>query len=204
MQNRCWILIGSLVMLFVMGLPPQVGISRAVGEKVAVILVGHGLAAEDFPREKLREFRRVMGQVMEAGGEEKAPAELVARLHALEREMRQWKRTPENDPYDAAVKELAERIKQIGGYDMVEVAHNEACGLDVDEAIDSAIKKGAARVVVLTTMVIKGGTHAEDDIARKVEKAKRSHPQVNITYAWPFDTDQLARLFVEQVNRSQL
>lgn len=179
------------------------GVSRAAGEKVGVVVVGHGLAARDFPREKLLEMRRLHAQITEAGGEKKAPSELVERLHALEREGRQWKRTPENDPYDASVKALAARMKELGGYDIVEVCHNETCGLDVDEAIDSVIKKGAGRVVVLSVMVIKGGTHAEYDIFGKVEKAKREHPNVRITYAWLFDAEQLARLFVEQVNRYQ-
>lgn len=170
-------------------------------EKVAVVIVGHGLAAEDFSRERLHEFYRVMGQVMEAGGEEKAPSELVQRMRSLEREMRQWKRTPENDPYDAAVKELTEHVKQMGGFDIAEVAHNESCGLDVDEATDSAIQKGATQVVVVSTMPIKGGTHSERDIAAKVERTKQRHPKVKITYAWPFDTDRLARFFVEQANR---
>lgn len=179
----------------------QVVTSETAKKKVAVVLVGHGVPASDFPREKLGEFRRLTGQVMAAGGEEKAPSELVARLQAVEREVRQWKRTPENDPYNATVQELAARIKQAGGYDLVEVAHNEACGLDVDEAIDAVIQKGATRVIVLTTMIIKGGAHAEHDIARKVERAKQAHPQVSISYVWPIETDQVVQFFVAQLNR---
>lgn len=169
--------------------------------KVAVVLVGHGLPARDFPRERLREFRRLMGQVMEAGGEEKAPADLVARLHALERQMRQWKRTPENDPYNAAVEELAEQIRQRGGYDLVAVAHNEACGLDVDEAIEAVIRQGARRILVVPTMLIKGGTHSERDIPQKIEKARRAHPEVSLTYVWPIETERIAELLVEQLAR---
>jgi sirohydrochlorin cobaltochelatase len=181
----------------------QVVNSEAAKKNVAVVLVGHGVPANDFPREKLSEFRRVTGQVMAAGGEEKAPSELVARLQALEHEVRQWKRTPENDPYNTTVQELAVQIKQAGGYELVEVAHNEACGLDVDEAIDNVIKKGATRILVLTTMIIKGGAHAEHDIARKVEKAKRAHPEASITYVWPIEMDQVVQFFATQLNRFQ-
>ncbi|HXF06757.1 MAG TPA: CbiX/SirB N-terminal domain-containing protein [Blastocatellia bacterium] len=193
-------LVACLSMVF-SGTFSPVSVFGADRERVAVVIVGHGLPAKDFPREKLREFRRLMGQVMEAGGEEKAPAELVARLHALEHEMRRWPRTPQNDPYDAAVRELASRIKQVGGFDVVEVAHNESCGMDVGEAITSAIQKGATRIVVLTTMLIRGGTHAEVEIAQKVEQARKAHPRVKIVYAWPFDGEELTRLFVAQATR---
>lgn len=174
---------------------------QPVQEKVAAVVVGHGLAAQDFPPEKLRQYRQVAGQVMEAGGEIYAPSELVQRMNSLVREMRQWKRTPKNDPYDASVKALATRIQQLGGFDIAEVAHNEACGLDVEEAIDNAVNQGATQVIVISTMSIKGGTHSEQDIADKVEKAKGAHPGVKIAYAWPFDIDQLARFFVEQADR---
>lgn len=199
-RTRVVLLVASLSMTL-SEMIPSADVFGADGERVAVVLVGHGLPAKDFPREKLREFRRLMGQVMEAGGEEKAPAELVSRIHALEREIRRWPRTPENDPYDAAVRELASRIKQMGGYDIVEIAHNESCGMDVGEAIASAVQKGATRVVVLTTMLIRGGTHAEVEIAEKVERARKAHPGVKIVYAWPFDVEELARLMVTQAAR---
>ncbi|MBM4044750.1 MAG: hypothetical protein FJ279_06540 [Planctomycetes bacterium] len=178
-----------------------VRVQAAAAEKAALVVVGHGTAPKDFPREKLSESRRVHGQVMQVGGKEKAPAELVARLEALEREVRQWKRTPENDPYDATVRDLAARMQKIGGFEIVEVTHNEACGQDVDEGIESAIKRGATRVYVLTVMVTRGGSHAERDIPEKLEKARRAHPNVPIIYVWPPDSDQLAHFFVAQLNR---
>ncbi|HSV74267.1 MAG TPA: CbiX/SirB N-terminal domain-containing protein [Chthonomonadales bacterium] len=177
--------------------------SRTAREKVAVVVVGHGTPPKDFPRDRLRELGRLHSEVMEAGGKESAPSQLVERKHALEREMRRWKRTPENDPYDAAVREVAASMKRLGGYDIVEVAHNEFSGLDVGEAVDSVISEGARRVYVLSVMTIRGGAHSERDILGKVKEAKREHPGVRITYAWPYETELLARLFVEQVNRFQ-
>lgn len=169
--------------------------------KVGVVIVGHGMPAKDFPRDKLRELHSLSAKVSELGGEGKAPSKLVAQLKALEREARQWKRTPQNDPYDAAVKELASQVKRLGNFDIVVVAHNEMCGLDVHEAIGEAIRRGAQVVIVLPTMIIKGGVHSERDIPAKVEMAKQSHPNAKIIYAWPFDTKLVAQLFVQQINR---
>jgi sirohydrochlorin cobaltochelatase len=73
--------------------------------------------------------------------------------------------------------------------------------MDVGEAIASAVQKGATRVVVLTTMLIRGGSHAEVEIAQKVERARKAHPQVTIVYAWPFDVEEVTRLLVAQAAR---
>ncbi|HID08377.1 MAG TPA: hypothetical protein EYP10_14660 [Armatimonadetes bacterium] len=169
--------------------------------KVGVVIVGHGVPPKDFPRDKLQELRSLEARVRSFGGEGKAPGKLVARLKALEREVRQWKRTPQNDPYDAAVKELATHVKKLGNFDIVVVAHNEMCGLDVHEAIEEALRQGARTIIVIPTMLIKGGTHSERDIPAKVEMARQLHPNAKIIYAWPFDTESVARLFVQQINR---
>jgi len=175
--------------------------AEAKSEKLAVVVVGHGIPPKDFPREKRRELRRLHDQIEALGGEEKAPSDLVERYHALEREVRQYPRTPENDPYDAAVKELAQRVKEIGNFPIVVVTHNEFCGSDVDEGIEEAVRQGARKVIVISTMVIKGGTHNEKDIPGKIEKARRKHPDVTIVYAYPYDTEDLAQLMVNTIQK---
>lgn len=174
---------------------------RATDEKVAVVIVGHGIPPKGFPREKLAELRRLHNEIEALGGEEKAPSDLVERHHALEREVRQHPRTPQNDPYDAAVKELARRVQELGKFPIVVVTHNEFCGLDVDEGIDEAIKQGATKVFVVTTMIISGGTHNEKDIPGKIAKARQRHPNVPIIYAYPYDVNDLANLMVRQIQR---
>ncbi|MEZ8216964.1 CbiX protein [Candidatus Fervidibacteria bacterium JGI MDM2 SSWTFF-3-K9] len=175
--------------------------AEAKSEKLAVVVVGHGIPPRDFPREKLRELRRLHAEIDVLGGEEKAPPNLVERYRTLEKEVRQYPRTPENDPYDAAVKELAQRVKEMGNFPIVIVTHNEFCGLDVDEGIEEAIKQGAKKVIVISTMFIKGGTHNEKDIPGKIEKARRKYPNTPIIYAYPYDTDDLAMLMVNTIQK---
>jgi sirohydrochlorin ferrochelatase len=81
------------------------------------------------------------------------------------------------------------------------VTHNEFCGLDVDEGIDEAVRQGATKVVVVSTMVIRGGTHNEEDIPGKIAKARQRHPNVPIVYAYPYETDDLVSLMVRQIQR---
>mgnify|MGYP001626263623 FL=1 len=204
MMKRAWMLWASAIstLAFVMGFAKVTSINaEAKSEKLAVVVVGHGITAKDFPREKLRELRRLHAQIEALGGEEQAPSDLVERYHALEREVRQHPRTPENDPYDAAVRELAQRIKEMGNFPIVVVTHNEFCGLDVDEGIEEAIKQGATKVVVVSTMVIRGANHNEKDIPGKIAKARRRHPNVPIVYAYPYETDDLAAMMVRHIKR---
>jgi sirohydrochlorin cobaltochelatase len=203
-MKRAWTLWASALatLALVVGFAKVTGVNaEAKSERLAVVVVGHGMPPKDFPHEKLRELYRLHAQIDALGGEEKAPADLVARYHALEREVRQYPRTPKNDPYDAAVKELAQRIKEMGNFSIVVVTHNEFCGLDVDEGIDEAVRQGATKVVVVSTMFIRGGTHSEVDIPGKIAKARQHHPNVPIVYAYPYETDDLASLMVRHIQR---
>ncbi|MEJ5253579.1 MAG: CbiX/SirB N-terminal domain-containing protein [Chthonomonadetes bacterium] len=170
-------------------------------ERTVLVIVEHGTPASDFPREKLQTLIRLERQVEAAGGEEKAPAELVSQLHQLERECRLHPRTPQNDPYNASVERIAQIIARQNRFYRVLVAHNEFCGLDVDEAIEQAVQQGATRVLVVTTMVTPGGGHSERDIPEKIERARKSHPQVKIQYIWPVSEDAIAKLFLQEIDR---
>lgn len=168
-------------------------------KSVAIVIVGHGAPARDFPRDKIQQLIELDRQIHLAGGEEQAPADLVEQFRALERECRNHPRTPENDPYDAAVKGVARELERLSGYRVL-VAHNEFCGLDVPDAVDEAVRGGAKRVIVLSMMVTQGGGHSEYDIPEKVRKARQKHPQVEVVYAWPYQHRLLASLLWQQVN----
>jgi sirohydrochlorin cobaltochelatase len=173
---------------------------RLAPANTAIVLVGHGTPAQDFPSEKVRRLMQLDRQIHAAGGEEKAPADLVQQYRTLEQECRKHPRTAENDPYDAAVKVIAQELRQMTGYPVF-VAHNEFCGLDVPEAIDKAVSEGAKRVIVLSMMFTPGGGHSEHDIPEKIEKARQKHPKVEVVYAWPYQHRQLANLLMQQLRR---
>ena len=65
--------------------------------ETALVLVMHGAIPRDFPREELREYFQLHEQVEHGRGSD----ELRARYEALERRLRGWPRTAENDPFDA-------------------------------------------------------------------------------------------------------
>ncbi|MFP4642123.1 MAG: CbiX/SirB N-terminal domain-containing protein, partial [Dehalococcoidia bacterium] len=65
----------------------------------------------------------------------------------------------------------------------------------------SAVDKGATKIIVATTMMTRGGEHAEKDIPARIDEFSKYNPQIEITYAWPFDTTQVARFLSEHISR---
>ncbi len=97
--------------------------------------------------------------------------------------------------------QIAEELRVKGRYPSVAIAFNEFCGPTVAEAIDSLVDNGASEIIVLSSMVVPGGVHSESDIKAETENAKQRHPQIKVTYAWPFAMEDLATLLCEQVDR---
>ncbi len=187
-----------------------VGLNGSVGETaddgVHILLVGHGIPAKDFPKDKLREFfqlgtehhshgRGHEDQACDDGHEHDKGA---LRYAELERQIRAWPRTRENDPYKYGTESIAEHLRnQTGG--PVWVAYNEFCDPTIGLMIDKAVANGAKRIVAVSTMLVPGGGHSESDIPRCLEEARKEHPGVEITYAWPYDVEKIATLLSAQI-----
>jgi sirohydrochlorin cobaltochelatase len=110
----------------------------------------------------------------------------------LDRQIRNWPRTPETDPYKIGVEALARALAPLLGNRRLVVAYNEFCAPSIDEAIDSLVEEQFERITLVTTMYTRGGTHAEFEIPELVAAARNRHPRTRIEYAWPFDTDLIA------------
>jgi sirohydrochlorin cobaltochelatase len=163
--------------------------------KEFIVLAAHGSPPMDFPRTELAEFFGLHSQIE---GGEKLPEDLAGRYQGLERKMRQWPRSHTNDPYYTATIELADKLKQQTGRQVV-VGFNEFCGPEVGHAIEMAVEQGASRITVITPMLTRGGHHAEVEIRHIVDDARARHTGVEMVYAWPFDSGAIARFLAEQV-----
>jgi sirohydrochlorin cobaltochelatase len=163
-----------------------------------VVLAMHGVPPNDFPRQEMREFFELHGRV------EMSPAALPpasrSRYDELEAKIKRWPRTPQNDPYHAASYELARALQSECGLEVI-VGFNEFCAPDVDEALARAVADGPGRIVILTTMMTRGGEHAEREIAQAVSRARTKHPGVELIYAWPFETPAIARFLADHIRR---
>jgi sirohydrochlorin cobaltochelatase len=170
----------------------------------AVVLAMHGAPANDFPPGELAEFFRLHARAEGKGdgtacGGEPGRGAGADRFTELESRIRRWPRTTANDPYHAASYDLARRLGEASGLEVV-VGFNEFCAPDLDEALDRAASR-AERVVVVTTMMTAGGEHAEEDIPAAVDRARVRNPAVAFVYAWPFEPSGVAAFLAAQIER---
>jgi sirohydrochlorin cobaltochelatase len=155
----------------------------------AIVLAMHGTPPRDFPHDEMAEMFGLHARLHGAQGPEAAA--LADRHDAIETRMREWPRTPDNDPYWAACHDLAEHL-EVKTDKRVVVGFNEFCNPSIEDAVDLVVSGGANDVLVMTTMMTRGGEHSEVDIPAAMARAQEAHPGVTFTYAWPFDTEEVA------------
>ena len=164
----------------------------------AIVLAMHGAPPRDFPRAELAEFMSLHSR-MEHPAVSHSPA-LESRYEELEKQVREWPRTPVNDPFHASSQEIATALEKAAGQKVI-LGFNEFCAPTLDQAFERAASSGAERVVVVTPMMTRGGEHSEKDILRAVEKARGKHAGVKFVYAWPYETTEVAEFLAEHVKR---
>ena len=166
--------------------------------KRVIVLAMHGAPPLDFPPGELREFFGLHAQMDHAGSPQRAG--LAERYAELERKLRSWPRTEENDPFYAGARALANALQRAAGCSVI-LGFNEFCAPSLDEALDQAAAEGAELVVVITPMMTRGGEHSEHEIPRAVEQAARRNPGVTYRYAWPLELEAVAELLAGQARR---
>ncbi|UQA58908.1 sirohydrochlorin chelatase [Polyangium aurulentum] len=164
------------------------------GSGRVVILVGHGAAARDCPRELVSRLKALEGRRMATGG---PPSEEEIEL---DRKVRRWPRTPENDPYREGLMKLAEKLAALVAPAELLVAYNEFCAPTIEEAIEAAREKGAREIVVVPSMLTPGGIHSEVEIPEILGHVRERYPELDVRYAWPFDLGGVAALLAARVS----
>jgi sirohydrochlorin cobaltochelatase len=166
---------------------------------MVVVLAMHGAPPRDFPRAELHELLSLHDEP--GGTSVTAASERAQRRSHLEKKVRNWPRTVENDPFLAASRELAERLSEELGCEVV-LGFNEFCAPSLDEALDDAARKGPDRILVVTPMMTRGGEHSEVDIPGAIARAQAQHPSTDFTYAWPFDASAVARFLAGRIREA--
>ncbi|MHA1925545.1 MAG: sirohydrochlorin chelatase [Candidatus Thorarchaeota archaeon] len=163
-----------------------------------IVLAMHGMPPKDFPEDEVVDLVK-LHRIIENTGDQ-APAEMRIRFKQLDDKIRNWNRTPENDPFWASSKRLAENLQTATGFEVV-VGFNEFCAPSLEAAINEAAGSGAARVIVVTPMMTPGGEHSEDDIPEAISAAKNRFDEVEFIYAWPFPTADVVSFLLSQIRK---
>ncbi len=161
----------------------------------AVILVGHGGLPKDCPREIIQQFKQLERERKTSG------KPVTAQERDLEKRIREWPRTAENDPYKAGLEQLAERLEPLlEGADLV-LAYNEFCAPTVEDAVADLAMRKVSHITVVPTMLTPGGSHSEIEIPEILDDLRVRHPSLEIRYAWPTDLDLMARMLANHLKK---
>ena len=163
----------------------------------AIVLVGHGGVPKDCPHELVRKLKQLEAQRRAAG------KPMSQEEKELDRKIRRWPRTPQNDPYKGGLEALADALRPLLNGDRLAIAYNEFCAPTLEEAVEELIKEGTQDITVVSSMFTAGGSHAEIEIPESVEQLKKAHPTVTIRYAWPFDQQLVAGMLATHLKQFQ-
>lgn len=166
--------------------------------KTAIVLVMHGVPPSDFPRREIAELMALKNRLEHGAVPPPERPAAEARFAELDARVRNWPRHAENDAFYMASQELAVELARATG-DQVLLGFNEFCAPMLPAALDAAAATGAARVVVITPMVTRGGEHSEVEIPADVEAARGRHPDVEFVYAWPYAMADVAAFLAARI-----
>jgi len=165
---------------------------------IAVVLAMHGVPPRDFPKGEMMELFGLHHHLSQASESERDA--LRNRHDRLEAKIRNWPRTPENDPFHAASLEIAHELKEILETDVF-VGFNEFCAPTIEDAIGEAASQSPNKIIVTTPMMTRGGEHSERDIPLAIKRAQELYPDVEIVYAWPYDISDVAGFLAKHIKR---
>ena len=161
--------------------------------KKAVILVGHGGLPSDMPSEIVEKFMRVHKGRIKSGGP------ITEHEIELDTSIRKWERTPENDPYKTGLESLAAHMEPMLEGHILRTAYNEFCYPAIEDAVEELAKESVKKIIIVTTMITRGGSHSENEIPEELSALSLKYPGIDIQYAWPYDMDVFASFLTTHI-----
>ncbi|GLI38514.1 CbiX/SirB N-terminal domain-containing protein [Geobacter hydrogenophilus] len=76
-----------------------------------------------------------------------------------------------------AVREIAAMVKEMTGYDIVEVSFREQHLPNIQEGIDACVAQGARRVLLMPYFLFVGA-HVQEDLPEEMAQARERYPKV--------------------------
>lgn len=74
-----------------------------------------------------------------------------------------------------AAREVAAMVREITGFELIEVAFRELHAPNIQQGIDTCVAKGAQRILLMPYFLFMGA-HVQHDLPEEVAEAKKRHP----------------------------
>ena len=98
-----------------------------------------------------------------------------------------------------AVREIADMVKAMSGYEIVEVSYREQHLPNIQQGIDACVSQGAERVILLPYFLFVGA-HVQEDLPEEMAEAKSRYPQVQFAMGKHLGVHQkLAEVVVDRL-----
>jgi sirohydrochlorin ferrochelatase len=76
-----------------------------------------------------------------------------------------------------AAREVAKMVKEMTGFEIVEVSFREMHEPDIQRGIDSCVSKGAERILLMPYFLFMGA-HVMHDLPEEIEEAQKRYPNL--------------------------
>jgi sirohydrochlorin ferrochelatase len=101
-----------------------------------------------------------------------------------------------------AVSEIASMVKEMTGFDIVEISFRENYSPDIQKGIDACVGRGAARILLVPYFLYLGA-HVLQDLPEEIEEARQRHPGVEMMMGRPLGVHRkLAEIVAERITEA--
>ncbi len=76
-----------------------------------------------------------------------------------------------------AAREVAAMVRDMTGFEIVEVSFREMHEPDIQQGIDTCVAKGAGRILLMPYFLFMGA-HVQHDLPEEIEEARKRHPSL--------------------------
>jgi sirohydrochlorin ferrochelatase len=98
-----------------------------------------------------------------------------------------------------AVREIAETVRKMTGFDIVEVSFREQHPPNIQQGIDACVTQGAERIILMPYFLYMGA-HVQEDLPEEMEQARRRYPRVEFAMGRHLGVHRkLAEVVVERI-----
>lgn len=160
-------------------------------------MVSHGMPPTDYPPQDKSDFFRLMSRFHNEPNVDLQSKEYKKYVH-LENDMRDWPRNHKNDPFFMASQRVAQHLSKKTGYPVI-CAFNEFASPSIEDAFEKATTMNPKEIMVITPMMIKGGSHSDKDIPQAIWRARKKYPHIKLSYIWPFPEEDIAEFLSNRI-----